>query len=195
MKLFIAISSLFLVGNVLAAQSVPETRGRIVCTVQFDNEAEEGRVVVVEQISTLYNDGSEVKHMQGTEFMDENFKGRSPIFEARLFYIDGKLGKNPTEEFANSLIRNATPTFERFGQMGRIRDSIRYSFGHNGSGTERVIFNLSTLRLDRGVVIEVNGTKESPKALRCMKPYTFEVPAQQEEFDSDGEIIMTASES
>ncbi len=182
MKLLITTLSLFIFSNALAAGQAPaETRARIVCS-QWSANQERGTLIILDQISTLYNDGAEVKYMQGEEFVDENFRGKSPVFEARLFYMDGILGDNPTPEGVDEFIRNSTPTFERFGQMGRIRDSIRYSFGHNGSGAERVTFNVSTLYLDQGAVMETtieNGkTEVTARYIKCMKPYAVEAPTE-----------------
>ena len=195
MKLLISTLSLFIFSNALAVNTPPaETRARIVCSYMFDGK-EDGMLVVLEQTSTLYNEGSEVKNMQGEEFVNEDFDGRSPILEARLTYIDGVLGDNPQQADVDALIRNATPTFERFGQMGRISDSIRYSYGHNGTGAEKVTFRVSTLEINHGLVRETRDGKEFPRKVKCMKPYAVDAPVQPVEEGSDDGVVIMASES
>jgi len=112
--------------------------------------------------------------MQGEDFLAEGFDGRSPTLEARIFYIDGILGDNPTPEGVDEFIRNSTPTFERFGQIARLSDLILFSYGHDGAGAEKVTLRYSTL-LNYGLVRETRDGKEFPKKVKCMKPYTVDV--------------------
>ncbi len=188
MNILVSILSLVVSFQALAVSSSgKETRAEIVCQ-EINPEPGPIMIMLIQQTSTLYNDGSEVKHMQGKEFVKKSNYKKTPILDASVKYFQKDSSEYLEKDAVDKIIRNSTPYMEKVGQIGRY--NLTYGFRY-GEGTQdksddlRLQFATTDLE---GVFMREGHTEIGAgniRQFRCEMPSYVEVTLPTEAVDGE----------
>ncbi len=183
MNLLVTILSLAAGFLALAGESSDkETRAQIICQ-EINPEPGSIMILVIQQTSTSYNDGSDVKHMQGKEFIKKSNYEETPILDASFKYYQKDSSKHLTKDAVDSIIRNTTPYMEKEGQIGRYHLSYAFRHGHGTEGKDDdLLFTMITNDLDASFMYEGHTDigAGNVRQFRCEMPSYVEVTLPSE---------------